>query len=328
MAELEQMLEGARVMVDTLTDVKAGENVLIVLDTATSQRIGEVVAQAARERGAVPVITIMDTLALPNAEPPAPVAAAMQASDVMFSFVKQTLFHTQARLTASARGLRMLSCTGIIEDTLVRGPIKADFFAIKPIVDQLGGRITGSKTIRVTSPKGTDLTARIEGRKANREIWSREFGQASGSPSIEVNIPPLEGTASGVMVVDGSVAGIGLITEPIRITVQNGRAVKFEGGAQADQLARLIAAPGDPRAYAIAEIGIGLNPEGNVTGTLFEDESAFGTAHIALGKNTVHGGQNPAPIHVDMVFWHPTIQVDGQTIIAPGMPSLPRSSRA
>ncbi len=323
MPDFEEMVKGARIMVDTLTDTKPNEQVLIVLDTATSQRIADAVMIAARERGAIPVVAIMDRLAVPNAEPPPTIAAAMQEADVMFSFVKQTLFHTQARLSASARGMRMLSCTGIVEDTLVRGPIKADFNAIKPIVDSLGEKISAGNTIRVISPNGTDLTASTGGRKANREIWSREFGQASGSPSIEVNVPPLEGTAQGVIVIDASIAGIGLITEPIRVTVKDGRAVKFEGAAQAGQLERMISASGDPRAFAIAEIGIGLNPEGTVTGNLFEDESAFGTAHIALGKNTVHGGQNPAPLHVDMVFLKPTIEIDGEIIVAPGKPTLP-----
>jgi len=54
---------------DTLTDVKPGEQVLIVLDTATSQRIAEMAAQAVRERQATPVIAVIDPLPLPNAEP-------------------------------------------------------------------------------------------------------------------------------------------------------------------------------------------------------------------------------------------------------------------
>ena len=50
MPERLEMLAGARILVDTLTDVKPGEQVLIVLDTATSYRIAEVAAEATRER--------------------------------------------------------------------------------------------------------------------------------------------------------------------------------------------------------------------------------------------------------------------------------------
>jgi len=322
MADFTAMLRGGRVLADTLTDVKRGEQALILTDPERSFRIAEAVAAAVRERGAVPVIMLIDVLPVPNSERPATVAAAMKGADVIFGFLSKSVFHTRARQAASSQGARMISATGIVEETLVGGLIEADFFRLKPIVDEIADRLTMGRQIRITSPAGTDLTASIEGRRANREIWSRERGQSSGAPSIEVNIPPLEGTAAGVLVVDASVASIGLMQQPIRLTVEQGRVTEFEGGPQAERLSQLIAGRHDPRAYAVAEIGIGLNPEGKVTGNIIEDESTFGTGHIALGNNTAHGGTNPAPIHLDLVFFEPTIEVDGRVLIAPGAPRL------
>lgn len=323
MPEPPGMLKGARVLVDTLTDVKPGEHVLILIDGGRSFRIAEVAAEAVRERKGVPVIILMDILPVPNAEPPPTVAAAMQQADVIMGFLTKSAFHTRARLAASRRGARMISATGIVEDTLVDGLIKADFFGIKPIVDDLAERITAGSRIHITSPGGTELTASIEGRRANREIWSRELGQASGAPGIEVNVPPVEGTAEGTLVVDASIASLGLIRTPLRLTVESGRVTNIQGGNQAEELSPLLASAKDPRVYAIAEIGIGLNPEGRITGNIIEDESTFGTAHVALGNNTAHGGVNPAPIHLDMVFLTPTIEVDGQILVAPGIPAVP-----
>ncbi len=323
MPELAELLEGARVLVDTLTDVKQGEQVLILIDGGRSFRIAEVTAEAVRERKGVPVIVLMDTLPVPNAEPPSLVAAVMQQAEVIMGFLTNSAFHTEARLAASRRGARMISATGIVEKTLVEGLITADFFGIKPIVDDLAERITAGRQLRITNPGGTQLTASIEGRRANREIWSREPGQASGAPGIEVNVPPLEGTAEGTLVVDASIATLGLIRTPLRLTVESGRATKIQGGDQARELTQLLGSAKDPRVYAIAEIGIGLNPQGRVTGNIIEDESTFGTAHVALGNNTAHGGMNPAPIHLDMVFFAPTIEVDGQVLVAPGIPAMP-----
>ena len=320
MPEWNEMLKGARVLAETLTDVKPGEEVLILIDVDRSFRIAEVAAEAVRERSGVPVVLRMDTLPLPNTEPPAIVAAAMERADVIMGFLSKSVFHTQARLRASKRGARMISATGIVEDTLVRGLIQADFFAIKPVLDDIAERLTAGRRIRITAAAGTHLTATIEGRQANREIWSREKGQVSGAPGIEVNIPPLEGTAEGLIVIDASIASMGLIHEPVKLTVEKGRVTRIEGGEQAKQLARLVSSAKDPAAYVIAEIGIGLNPEGKITGNIIEDESALGTGHIALGNNTAHGGQNPAPIHLDMVFLTPTIEVDGQRIRLPGVP--------
>ncbi len=326
MSEVIEMLKGARVLADTLTDVKPGEQVLILIDGDRSFRIAEVAAQAVRERKGVPVISLMETLPFPNCEPPPTIASAMEHADVIMGFLTKSIFHTQARLKASQRGARMISATGIVEETLTRGLIKADFFGIKPILDHLAERVSSGREIQIASPGGTNLKAKIEGRRVNREIWSRERGQISGAPGIEVNVPPLEGTAEGTLVVDASIASMGLIREPVKLTVQKGYVTDFKGGSQADQLAQLIRSTNDPRSYAVAEIGIGLNPEGAITGNIIEDESTFGTAHIALGNNTAHGGQNPAPIHLDMVFLNPTIRVDGQIVVAPGIPEL-RSNR-
>ena len=318
--EWNEMLKGARVLAETLTDVKPGEEVLILIDVDRSFRIAEVAAEAVRERSGVPVVLRMDTLPLPNTEPPAIVAAAMERADVIMGFLSKSVFHTQARLRASKRGARMISATGIVEDTLVRGLIKADFFAIKPVLDDIAERLTAGRKIRIAGAAGTHLTATIEGRQANREIWSREKGQVSGAPGIEVNIPPLEGTAEGLIVIDASIASMGLIHEPVKLIVEKGRVTRIEGGEQAKQLAQLVSSAKDPAAYVVAEIGLGLNPEGKITGNIIEDESALGTGHIALGNNTAHGGKNPAPIHLDMVFLNPTIEVDGQMIRLPDAP--------
>jgi 2,5-dihydroxypyridine 5,6-dioxygenase len=325
MSKVIDLLKGARVLVDTLTDVKPGEQVLILIDWDRPFRIAEAVAQAVRERKGIPVISLMDTLLIPNSEPPAIIAAAMQRANVIMGFLTKSIYHTQARLAACKCGARMISATGIVENTLISGLIKANFFQIKPVLDDLANRLAFGKQISISAPGGTHLTASIKGRRINREIWSREPGQASGAPGIEVNVPPLEGTAEGILVVDASIATIGIVHKPVTLIIEKGRVVKFKGGAQAKRLAQLIASTKDPGSYVVAEIGIGLNPEGSITGNIIEDESTFGTAHIALGNNTAHGGVNKAPIHLDMVFLNPTIEVDGQRIVAPGSPTLSSS---
>ncbi len=56
---------------------------------------------------------------------------------------------------------------------------------------------------------------------------------------MEANVSPLEGTADGVIVADGSIPyiGIGVLEEPVTIKVENGRIVDISGGYQAKMLA-------------------------------------------------------------------------------------------
>ena len=77
-----ELAKGARMLLEGQMLVKKGETVLITGDTSSDRRVMEAIAQAAYAMDAVPVVLYYHTM--PNActEPPAPVSAAAQASDV------------------------------------------------------------------------------------------------------------------------------------------------------------------------------------------------------------------------------------------------------
>jgi leucyl aminopeptidase (aminopeptidase T) len=137
-------------------------------------------------------------------------------------------------------------------------------------------------------------------------------------PTIEAYIAPVEGTAEGVAVIDASIGAIGLVAAPVTITFAGGRAVKFEGGADAQALRSLVDHAGGADASMLAELGIGLNPQARVVGRIIEDEGTYGTCHIALGSNVHFGGRLDVPFHLDMVMWRPDIRVDGRVLMEAG----------
>jgi len=144
-----------------------------------------------------------------------------------------------------------------------------------------------------------------------------------GIPLVEVNVPPLEDTAEGTVVVDGSASLLGIIEEPIKITVKKGKAVEITGGYQAEQLREILEEKKDSNVYTIAEIAVGLNPKSKIIGVLTEDESAWRTGHIALGDNTNLGGSNKAPIHIDLIIRKPTILLDDKfVVVKDGIPQV------
>ena len=115
---------------------------------------------------------------------------------------------------------------------------------------------------------------------------------------------------------------MGRVTRPIRITVENGCALRIEGGPEAESLSRILKAVGDQRAYNVAEFGIGCNDGARITGVILEDEKALGTCHIALGHNAFFGGSVEVPIHVDGVMLAPSIRLDDRTIVTRGKLSV------
>lgn len=145
-------------------------------------------------------------------------------------------------------------------------------------------------------------------------------------PSGETYIAPIEGSAEGSIVINGSIPGL-LIrrNEEIVIRFQNGRVSSITPGdnrtalfLQKEQINRALDT-GDENWRNLAEIGIGLNPAvDRLTGNMLFDEKKAGTAHIALGLNTFMGGLVNSKIHCDMVVRTPTIIVDGKTLVKRG----------
>jgi leucyl aminopeptidase (aminopeptidase T) len=127
--------------------------------------------------------------------------------------------------------------------------------------------------------------------------------------------PVIEGT-EGVLVIDGSIAEVGLLDTPTALTVREGRLVEATG-PDGGRLLELLTAHGE-KATSVAELGIGTNEEAELTGNILEDEKILGTCHLAFGASAAIGGTVQVPVHLDCVVLEPTIELDGETIVSGG----------
>lgn len=149
-------------------------------------------------------------------------------------------------------------------------------------------------------------------------------------PSGETYIPPVEGTAEGSVVINGSIPGLVIAPgEEIVLRFAGGRLVAIEPETRPAALwlrrtqIDVAEAQGDERWDNLAEIGVGVNPAvRRLTGTMLFDEKSAGTVHIALGSNTHMGGRVASAIHCDMVITGPTVHIDGKPVIRRGALSV------
>lgn len=150
-----------------------------------------------------------------------------------------------------------------------------------------------------------------------------EDGVWGNVPSGETYIAPIEGTAEGSIVINGSIPG--LVIEPdeeLILYFEKGRIAKIEpeNNTTAQHLQKTQIAnaeiKGDENWACLAEIGIGANTAvTKLTGNMLLDEKAAGTAHVALGSNTFMGGSIDSTIHCDMVIKNLMVIVDNKTIL-------------
>jgi 2,5-dihydroxypyridine 5,6-dioxygenase len=306
------LLPGARRIVDVCATVQPGEQVVIVTDHQRPAEIALALAEAVREAGGI--ATICTTEAVPSgSEPPAAVRAAIHAADVILAPTTGALYHTQA--VQSVANSRFLGLTAFTPEVLERGGVFADFPALAPRAHRLAELLTDACELRVTAPGGTDLSVRLDGRAAVPITgMARQPGERTGCPDIEAFIAPLEASAEGIVVVDASASIAGVLSEPIILTIQHGKAIEIAGGDGARAVRAALEAAGTPSVYTLAEVAFGLNPEGIIRGVIVEDEGVAGTGHVALGSNIHFGGSNDAPLHLDFVYRQPSLWLDGQPV--------------
>lgn len=296
--------------------VRDGETVLIVTDEGL-RPIGYALRRAALDITSEVMLIEMTPRRTNGEEPPVAVAELMKMVDVVLCPTSKSLTHTDSRRAASAVGTRIATLPGVTEEIMVRcmnvdyGKISARTFALCALLEK-------ASVVRVTAPAGTDMVMPIKGREAHASSGVfRERGQWGNLPTGEAYLAPLEGLSNGLVVVDGSMASVGMVREPIRITVRDGYATSIEGGEEAARL-RALLEPHGKDAYTVAEFGIGTNDRAILTGAILEDEKVMGTIHIAFGDNKSMGGSVRVASHLDGLIKQPTVWLDDRKIMEGG----------
>jgi len=296
--------------------VHAKESVLIVTDEPL-RLIGYALRKAAQDLHAEVFLVEMLPRQTNGEEPPQPIAELMKMVDVVLCPTLKSLTHTDARRAASAQGVRIGTLPGVTEDIMIRC-MNADYQKISERTFQLCGLLEKCRVVRVTSPSGTDITLPIQGRTAHASSGLfRAQGQWGNLPTGEAYLAPLEGLSNGLVVVDGSMAGVGMVTEPIRIVVKDGFAAEISGGQEAKKLLELLE-PHGKNGCNVAEFGIGTNDKAMLTGVILEDEKVMGTIHIAFGDNKSMGGSVRVASHLDGMVRQPTVWLDDLKIMEAG----------
>jgi leucyl aminopeptidase (aminopeptidase T) len=295
--------------------IQPGEDVLVVCNPVTEE-IGALMRIEAQGEGADATLAVISERESAAAEPPLAVAAAMAAADVVLAPTIQSLSHTDARKVASEAGVRIGTLPGVTEEMLGR-LMTGDLEKIRRRGWALVTALNRASEARITCPHGSDLRINLEGRAGivdGGELGNR--GAFGNLPCGEGFISPvIEGT-EGVLVVDGSIAEVGLLDTPTALTVREGRLVEATG-PDGSRLLELLTAHGE-EATSIAELGIGTNEEAELTGNILEDEKLLGTCHVAFGASAAIGGTVQVPVHLDCVVLEPTIEIDGETVAGGG----------
>lgn len=292
--------------------IKRGDRVLVITDRPL-RKIGYTFFEEALKLKAEAILVEIEPGKIHGEEPPIPVAEGMKKAEVLILVTSKSLSHTKARRESCKSGARCASLPGITEDIIKRTLI-ADYYKIAKRTYKLEDILTKSSQVIVTTSAGTNISFSIKDRTGFADTGIiKKSGSFSNLPAGESCIAPVEGSANGIIVVDGSMALIGKLKHSIKLYIINGYVTIIEGKEEAEKLKNILKKfPNSAR--NIAEFGIGTNDKAKVTGNVLEDEKAIGTIHFALGNNKSFGGKINVPLHLDAVLLNPSIKIDNKII--------------
>lgn len=311
-----QLLSASKTAVVDCMGLKPGERVAVITDEPC-RLIGQAMFQTVRDLGNDVFFIEITPRRTNGEEPPKEVAEMMLTMDVVLIPTSKSMTHTNAKRSAQAKGARIATLPGVTEDMMVRC-MNADYNKIAALTDKIADLMEKSSVIKVTAPAGTEITMPVEGRKAYRSHGLfREKGKGGNLPTGEAFLAPLEDQSQGIVVVDGSMAGIGMLKQPIHIVVKNGYAKEIAGGDEAKKLIDLLNIHGQ-LSRNVAEFGIGTNDKAKITGVILEDEKVMGTIHIAFGDNVSMGGSVNVQSHLDGLVFSPSVWFDDKLVMKDG----------
>lgn len=317
----EQEFELVKKVLNTNLGFSESDTVVIVTDTAKLEQEAALWFESIKKlfgEQSAPQLTVfvLEGMTASGQEPPSEVVHACEAADLVILHTTFSLTHTQAGKAAARNQGRGASLPGVDEALMMR-TVPTDYQSIHTLGQDIQTLLESGMTIHITSPAGTDLTAKIRKQAIYNDSGIISAGSIGNLPAGEVFFAPVLGSATGTWVIDGSLADESDLDAPVTLTIENGIATQISGGKAAERLQKKLQAVGD-EAFTVAEIGIGTNPIADPKGALIEAEKAYGTSHLALGNSSAIGGEINVPIHLDGVCLAPTITIDAQPILTKG----------
>ncbi len=310
-----------RTVLDQCLGVRRSEEVVLLVDDETDGGVIEGLVRGLDDRGCVAVVTRMPRYLVPGSEPPGAVARILEGSTAAIELTSTFIGSSRARQQATATGTRYLCMPGVVADTFrLGGPLDVDFDELKAVTEALAAAWERADVYRLTTRAGTDLTGSVRGRKGRALFGiARESGSYMCPPDVESGTAPVEGSTSGTVVIDGDFLfmGPGPVSESVALHIEAGEFRAAEGDESA-RLLEMIERCADARMGNLAEVSMGLNPNGRVCGVPMETESTLGSAHIAFGNSIAYGGTVDAVAHLDCVMQHAALELDGRPVLVDG----------
>ncbi len=322
-----------------LCGVKPGDACAVLSETLTRPELPALAMLALQRMGARPFQIVLPARPLTAPVPVRstgasdaigslqPVVGALAACTFVADCTVEGLQHAVELPQILAGGARVLAISHEHPEILERCLPRAE--DEKPVREAMK-RLKAAREMLVTSEAGTELHIALAGARIGG-VWgfTKKPGTLSHWPGGLVLAFPAAGTVNGRLVLDRGDVNLTFkryLQEPVRLLIENDRAVAVDGdSSDADLMRGYLEAWGDPDAYAVSHVGWGLNRRARWDAMSFYDKADFnGTELRAFAGNFLYStGANEVADrhtlgHFDLPLRRCTVALDGELVVDRG----------
>jgi len=296
-----QLFKEERLMLVTCMGVREGEKVFVTYHPSRENEAVRV-AEACKIINCVVNSTPSEGVIRKDDMLPTPIEDGFANADVVLLLVdtlqNQIFGHHPAKNKAIARGARIGFITTNVIDF---APEK--IARIAKVSKSFGDILSETKTAHLMSELGTDLELDLAGRKSVYFTnYLKNPGEWGAIPDYaEAAIAPIEDSARGTLVVDGTIVGVGMVSKPTKFTIADGKITKFDENREARELRNLLE-KGEGDIFSVAELGLGVNEFARTFNGEFDDKKILGSAHVGIGDSRSLHGSLVATVHIDLIM--------------------------
>ncbi len=206
--------------------------------------------------------------------------------------------------------------------------INADYKQIAEKGNQLAKLLENAKSVRITSPSGTDLTVALGNRKAfvNAGILGEQakesgafLNRQASLPGGDVLVAPIENSANGKVVAPKDNCRPYEYLTGATYVFKDGKMVSFNAKGNPECFEQDYSAYGGDK-DRVASLQIGLNPALKVMedGSDYRPGEAAGMVFIGMGNNQLLGGNNKTEFAWVIPVVKASVEIDGKTVVKDG----------
>ena len=208
--------------------------------------------------------------------------------------------------------------------TMVADAMEADYSKIASQGETLKKLLMASKSIKVTSSDGTNLSLSVSGRPvvvsdgviSKGDVSNKLLsGRQASLPDGIVSVTAVETSAAGKVAVARDECRFAPVTN-IRFDVVGGKMQNLtaaDGKACFEELFATNTGSKD----MFAGISIGLNPSLKPTDN-YRPSTAAGVVYLSFGNNILEGGKNNSTFRWSFPIINGTVEVDGKVVVKDG----------